>query len=283
MVRKSYRSSRKSGKTRQSAKRRPLRKVTPKTVARFARREITRMVETQDADNRSSDVLVGTISSTQWNSGAQCFCLTPNSGANQGVQISQGITEGARKGNQIRTVRASISISGVAQGYNATTNPTPKPFFLKWWIVSARQGVPFQDLVDVIAIQTDFFDSGSGTTSTNATTLDLLRPINNEKYVVHKQGTHKMFFSSYTGSGGTGTGDLGQQANNDFKMSILKKINATKYMPKLIRYVDNVVQAPTSKPVWWVCSCYYADGTVMPSLHAPIRLRVLQDFKFKDM
>lgn len=261
------------------SKRKPLRKA----VARVARLTMLRMAETQDADNRNSDVLVGTMNSTQWNLGAQIYSLTPNLNASNGVQINQGSSEGARKGNQIRTVRSTIAFSGVAQGYNATTNPSPRPFYLKWWIVSAKPGVPFQDVSDVIPIRLDFFESGSGTAGTAGTTLDMMRPINNEKYTVHKQGTHKLFFSSYTGSGGTGTGDRGQQANNDFNMGVMKKINVTKYMPKIIRYVDNeTVINPTSKAVWWVCATYYADGTNMPAVEAPIRLRVLQDFKFKD-
>lgn len=285
MVRRSS-ARRRSKKTRQYAKlpgaRRRARRTSRKAVARTARLTVMRMAETQDADNRNTDVLVGTMNSTQWNIGAQCYSLTPNLNANNGVQINQGSSEGARKGNQIRTVKSTISFAGVAQGYNATTNPSPRPFYLKWWIFSGRMGVDLTDIADAQAIRLDFFESGSGTLGTTGTTLDMMRPINNEKYVVHKQGTHKMFFASYTGSGGTGTGDRGQQANNDFKMGIMKKLNVTKYMPKIIRFPDNEAAPPTSKPVWMAFATYYADGVNMPAVEAPVRLRILQDFKFKD-
>lgn len=127
-------------KTAKSARKPVYRKRAPmRTMRRVAETVVNRMSETQDADNRNTEQLIGTMNSTQWNIGAQCFSLTPNIGTNNGIVIGQGSgSEGQRKGNQIRTVKSSISFSGVAQPYQATTNPTPKPFFFKWWIISAR-------------------------------------------------------------------------------------------------------------------------------------------------
>lgn len=263
-------------KAKRNAKRRSIR-----TIRRQARLTVLRMVETQDADNRASLFTVGAMGGNNWDLTFQCYCLTPNTNANNGIAINQGASEGARKGNRIRTVRSSIRFAAVPVGYDATTNPTPKPFFLCWAVISAKRGHDFNDIADVIAVKNDLYDTGSGTMGSARTIMDFIRPINTEKYTVHKCGRHKLFWSEYTGTGNASMNG-GMGANNDFKYSVMKKLNFTKYVPKVITYVDNSAQ-PTSKPVWIVFYTVYADGSAHGTLHTPCQISLFQDFKFKDL
>lgn len=250
-------------------------------VARVARLEVLRMKPSQDADGRTSIFQVGAIGGNQWSLGFQIYAVTPNTSANNGVPIVQGDGEGNRSGNDIRLVKTTMRFTAVPTDYNATTNPTPKPFYLCWMIVSARTGVPFNQASNVNAISADLFDNGNSTLPADRTVFDMMRPINDDKYVVHKAGRRKVFWQYYNGTGNeTLNGGLG--ANNDFAAAVMVKLDLTKYCPKRIRYVDNSAN-PTSKAVWIVFYTVWADGSAMDVNHAPCQVNLIQDVRFKDL
>lgn len=277
---KSFRRPRGKKNVRKARVGRTMRK---KTVARVARMEVLRMKETQDSNNNVYITPVGAIGGTRWATTGTGVILsvTPNSAGNNGIQITQGTGEGNRQGNTIRTVSARIRFTAVPSDYNATTNPTPKPFYLCWMVISAKRGAPFNQQTDVQAISADLYDNGSSAVAASRNTFDFMRPINNDKYTVHKAGRRKIFWDNYNGTGNeTLNGGLG--ANNDFSAAAMVKLDLTKYCPKRIRYVDNATN-PTSKPVWICFYTVWADGSAMDVAHEPCTLNILQDFRFKDM
>lgn len=272
---------RKGAKVSKLRKQRVARKVVKSTMSRVARMEVLRMKETQDADMRTSIFQVGCLGGNQWLLGFQIYAVTPNTSANNGISIAQGDGEGARTGNLIRLTRSSIRFTAVPTVYDPTTNPNPKPFYLCWMVISAKRGIPFNQASNVNAIYTDLYDNGSSTLPATRNTFDFLRPINKDKYVVHKAGRRKIFWEYYNGTGNaTLNGGLG--ANNDFAAAAMVKLDLTKYCPKQIQYVDNSAN-PASKPVWIVFYTVWADGSEMNVNHAPCQVNLVQDIQFKDM
>lgn len=239
------------------------------------------MTETQDADDVARDVTIGSLQSTQWATNNQIWSVTPNSGANGGIAINQGATEGARQGNKIRTARCLIKLAGYMEAYNATSNPTPKPQIVKWFVISGKRGVDLNDIADVQAIKNDLYDTGSGSAAANGNLFDILDPINNDKYTIHRSGQFKVYWSTYDGTGNA-TMNAGLSSNNDFKLYFQKTLNLTKYCPKIIQYNDNSA-VPVSKPVWFCMYTVPADGTTPTAATQPIRVKLIQQFRFKEM
>lgn len=274
-----YRKSGTGGKAKKSAK--TATAVESYRLRRIAREEIFKSIETQDCDTRSSIIQVGAMGANNWDLGFQVLCLTPNAGVNNGIPIAQGSGEGSRRGNRISIDRATIGFTGIVLPYSATTNPTPKASYFAWYVVGARAGVPFSDLANAVALDTDFYDNGSGSLPASRTTFDLIRPFNKDKYIVYEHGVEKVFFSDYAGSGG-GAGDGGFNRNNDFNLAMLKRLDVTKYLPKTVVFNDNNAVA-TTRHVWFVFHAVYADGSVMNVAHQPVQIAIVQDLRFKNM
>lgn len=265
---------------RAAAKRRAVRGRDRKML-RAARVAIYRASETKERRYANTSVAIGVMGNSSWNAAgaAGIFPLTPNTTSNKGIDILQGTGEGNRVGNSIRVSKAVFRFYLSARGYDASSNATPRPSVVKYWIVSAKQGIDFNDLADVQNLSLDFFETTNGTTGTFADLRDTMMPINNDKYVVHKSGEIKVGYADFTGTGNQTNSQF--FANNDFKLYSKRSIDVTKYIPKQIRYVDNNSQ-PTTKPVWIIFSAYPADGSTAGN-ELPVNMNQVYDFKYKDL
>lgn len=283
------------GRARRGARR--LRKVAPgryrplprgsrgpsmRAMNMAARRQINRMVETQDANDRTTDVLIGSMTSTAWTAGDQIWCLTPNTTSNKGIVIAPGTGEADRKGNKVRTAACRIRITGIMEAYNATSNPTPRPQIVRWFVITAKKGVDFDDVGNVIDIRNDLYEDGNNTQIAGGNIFDTMLAINTDKYNIHAAGQFKIYWAEYTGTGGSGATN-GNNTNNDFKYFFQKNFNFTKYCPKVIQYMDNSSGKPTSKAVWFCMYTVPADGGTPGPAVTPIRVKIIQEFKFKDL
>lgn len=250
-------------------------------MQRAARIAIYRASETKERRYANTSVAIGVMGNSSWNAAgaAGIFPLTPNTTSNKGIDILQGTGEGNRVGNSIRVSKAVFRFYLSARGYDASSNPIPRPSVVKYWIVSVKQGIDFNDLADVQNLSLDFFETTNGTTGTFADLRDTMMPINNDKYVVHKTGEIKVGYADFTGTGNQTNSQF--FANNDFKLYSKRSIDVTKYIPKQIRYVDNNSQ-PTTKPVWIIFSAYPADGSTAGN-ELPVNMNQVYDFKYKDL
>lgn len=278
----------KKGKFRplRSKKGRKSKTTTTSRIRQIATRALLRNAETKEIKLSADRTAIGCFDCNQWNLAVspQIIALTPNAGTNNGIEILQGTGEANRVGTTIQTSRAVFRFCVSMQDYNATTNPQPSPVVVKYWIVSAKHGLPFKDQSDVKPIVAgsggNFFNNNNTSSGTWFDLRDLLYPVNDSRYIVHKSGEMKI---GYSDNSGTGSSAASQNfTNNDFKYFVKRSINVRKYIPKIIRYTDNASQ-PTTKPVWILFSCYYASDLSMTAAVAPIKLTWHYDYRFKDM
>lgn len=248
-----------------------------RTAARQAKLWALRLKETQEAQGRQSDILVGAQGGNNWNLGIQIYPLNPSSAANNGIEIAQGVGEQNRQGNQIRLVKSSLKFSAYPENFTATNN-TVKPLYLVLCIFRIKPGRASDDIANAIASSTDFYDNGNSVQGAQRDMFDLLQDINDDKYDVLRTYKWKLGRSDAL----TGAGASGSFSNNDFKLSIMRKMNLTKYCARNIKYID-VDPKPTCRHTWAAFYCVYADGLVMAQDQQPVRIRLFQDIQFKDI
>lgn len=173
-------------------------------------------------------------------------------------EIEQGVGMSQRIGNKITVKRATIKGTIVANGYNATTNPTPKPVQIKMVLFYNKEE---PNVKPTPAQDADFYDFENTTTGFRNDLIDMWDSYNTEKYRIVKTKTFKIGWASSdqftVGSGTQGTLNM---PNNDFKLNANFKIDYTKYLPKTMVFKDNNINS-TSKQLycmWIPCS---ADGS----------------------
>lgn len=261
-------------------KARMARKAKRKNLNAVIARKVNQMKETQQPAQRTTDIATGGLLSTAWAAGNQILAVTPNSTANNGIQITQGTGEANRNGNRIRTTYAGIRFCATMLPYNAVTNPNVKPMLLKYWVISAKPGQDFSTLADVIGWANNAFDNGNTSSGSSRSLYDLMFDYNNDLYNVHTSGMCKLGYAGYTGT--NNDPQAGNYNNNDFKIFAKRSLNLTKYCPKIIKFNDNDAR-PFSKPIWFVWAAYYADGTTSNDAYQMVRVRLTQHYHFKEM
>lgn len=193
-----------------------------------------------------------------------------------GLIISQGTNQQQRIGNKIKLKK--LVFSGILHPlpYDATTNPTPAPCFVKMFF--------FYNKEDGNAVPTpkaagDFFQFGGSTTTFQNDLSDLVSPINTDKYRVLATRTMKIGYQAYTGTGALP--QQGNMSNNDFKLCQRFRVDLTKLHPQNVQFRDSAT-GPTTRNVYMMAVPIYANGTTIGSGIIPARMSFIQDLQYED-
>jgi len=156
--------------------------------------------------------------------------LTPYVGY---LTLGQGVGQGQRIGNEVKVKKLHFNYSIVALPYNAVSNISPQPFIVKMTIgnVKQYQGVT-PDAGDVYIL----YQLGSTTLPPTSTISDLLLDYNKDDWNIKKSWTHKIGYSSVSG---TGSNAVNQYfANNDFNFNAIRKLDLTSMCNKTLKFND---------------------------------------------
>lgn len=166
--------------------------------------------------------------------------------------LSQGTGHSARVGNEINVK------SGVIRGhvnvlpYNVTSNNLPAPFYVKMWLVSAKQ-INTTSLSST-SIALDFFDVVNSSVGLQANMLDLDLTINKDAWTCYGQKIIKIG-GGYNSS--TGPYNPGNYFDNS-PMSAPFSFNFGKHLKK-IKYSDSVIY-PENRNMFIIFQCVSANG-----------------------
>lgn len=176
------------------------------------------------------------------------------------ANIQQGTGNGQRVGQTCRLKKFMFKGTLVPHPYNATDNPTPKPMQVKFWFFYQRDAP-----TTIPNPLTDFFESNNTTAAMNGDLTDLWTPVNAAKYRLLGVRQFKLGWAlNATTAAPSSAVPAAAQPNNDFKLNCNFSVNVAKMMPKLVRYVDNNVDA-TSRGVFVMIEPVWADGSVPPA------------------
>lgn len=246
-------------------------------VKRYVKQAIHRQLENKSFSIESAETLAAPSNPTTFQAG-NIIQLTPSNATNSLYTIPQGTGQGNRLGNQINLRKAQFKCIMYPQGYNVTSNPTPKPLDVCIWIFSVKRGVLGLTVADAWNIfNGTFFGNGNSSNGTVNNIYDIVSDTNNEVLQLHYKRVVKLGANSNI----LQTGGNAALANNDYKYNQILKINLTKYMPKRITFNDTDANS-TTKQVFMIVCPYNADGTTIPSTNFPLSMYYGVDITYED-
>lgn len=188
---------------------------------------------------------------------------------------SSGVLVNNRIGNEIRPRKVMLRYVLRPTPYSATTNPSPAPVHVQMFLGYLKQasGVLPQILDFTI------FNNGSSSFTPSGTLSDLCAPLNKDQWTIVKTWTHKIGFADNQNSGVNVSWQ--GYANNDFKLNVVKKLDITKHIPKVIKFND-AVQSQQGRNLFFFYQAIAANGSPMTSVIRPVAINYWIDFHYED-
>jgi len=262
-------------KARRVARKRPVRARKPKrgvslAVKKYVKRTIAVAAENKVINTNVADIFGSTANDATMN----YHPILPYTGFTN--TVPQGTGAGNRIGNQIKVRRITLNYILRPQSYNASSNPFPQPTHIQLFLGYVK-GCPGE-----IPSSGDFnnlFQAGNTVQAPTGLLNDLVSDINKDYWVIKKRWTHKLGFSSYTGTGGAVDSQYLQ--NNDFKLNVLRKIDITKLCPKTLKFNDGNNTVAGSN-LFFFYSAMNAMGGAMTSLVTPCSITYWINMEYED-
>jgi len=190
--------------------------------------------------------------------------------------ISQGTRQGERIGNQIKTRKVMLNYVLRPLPYSATSNPQPNPCEVQLMLGYVKNTPCFAPIAGDFA---QLFQSGSSTSAPVGNLRDIISVINTDYWVIKKRWTHKV---GYAASEGTGANPANQfQANNDFKLNHVKRLDITKHIPKTHIFNDGSAMTNT-KNLFLMYYAVAADGGTYGANGLVANIEFWIDFHYED-
>jgi len=190
--------------------------------------------------------------------------------------IPTGVGQGNRVGNIVSTRKVYLNYVLRPLPYSATTNPQPNPCEVQLMLGYVKNTPCFSPVPGDFSF---LFQSGSTSVAPVGTLRDLISVINTDYWVIKKRWTHKV---GYAASEGTGANPGSQfQANNDFKLNHVVRLDITKHIPKKLVFNDGSATTNT-KNLFLMYQAVAADGGTYGSNGLVANIEFWVDFHYED-
>lgn len=251
--------------------RKPKRRVA--TVSQAVKKYVKRTIHTQ-IENKSIQINGGlSFGNVNESPDFNAYPMAPLSGY---WGITQGVSQGNRISNQITTRKAYLSYVLRPNAYEVSTNPNPRPCEVQLMLGYVKNTPSFAPAS--LDIQ-QLFQSGSSAIAPVGTLRDIISVINTDYWTIKKRWTHKVGYASATGTGGVAAAQY--NANNDFKLNVVKRIDITKMLPAKYQFNDNSI-SPTSKNLFFMFYAVSSTGAAYGATELPVNIEFWLDYHFED-
>lgn len=192
------------------------------------------------------------------------------------LEIGQGVGQGNRIGNRIKLKKLTFKGVIYPLPYNATTNPTPTPIQVVFYLFGLRQ-LPANVPNDL----TGFFQSGNTAANFNNELSDVWASVNKDKFTYYGRRVYKIGYAQYEG---TGIQPAFQAfCNNDFKLNQSFSINCLPHAIKNVIYNDDTnANRPRSRGLFLLAQVVNADGSQMANNIIPARMNYELMCEYED-
>lgn len=188
--------------------------------------------------------------------------------------IPTGSTMNTRVGNEVTVTEAKMKIAVNLLPYNATTNPNLTPIYVKFYLVSCRS--TNTSTLTSTPVASNFFILAPNPIGFQANMLDMVMPINEEGWIVHRTETVKLGVSYASGTGPASTGNWYDQSS----MSHLLEFDVSPILGKL-RYANNS-NDPYNRNLFMIMQAVSCDGTA-GGLSVPAEYHFTFQVKYTDV
>lgn len=247
-------------------------KKVSKSIKKYVKATIHKNIENK-IKNFNEDF---SFSSVNANPSMSVAPITPTPTPSIGITIDQGIGQGQRTGNQIRTRKAIFRYVITPQAYDPDFVPQPQPVIVRMYFgyVRGQRSVP-----PTAADFSNFFQAGNLSEPFAGNLTDITRVVNKDLFHVCCMRTHKIGNAFISKS----QADLGANQNyssNDYKLNAIGSVDLTKYIPKTIKFNDANNTPDTGLYVWF--NSVYASGNFTTENIAQTRCFYSIDYEYED-
>ena len=248
--------------------------VRKKAVKANLRSEIKRVISRQEEHKESCQYSLNTplppSNNVSWVTSSIPIC--PNAA---GFQITQGVGQGQRVGNQIRTKKCWVK--GVLHPtiYDAATNNQPLPFEVRMLLFKDK----FNKSSQPSAVNLDLFQNGSSVLAPQNDLVDMILDLNRDRYTIYHDEILKVGTAN---SGGTGNlASFQYFANNDFSYNVKFHVDCTKFLPSVVTYNDTST-SPMSDSLWLIFLPVAANGSQLASNNTGLAMSWTAVYQYTD-
>lgn len=272
------RQNRRRAPLRSKGSRRPAKRVPRKrTIQRIVKRVMSHQIE-KKCQNSSGTISCGTLQSTSPNLVGNYLVISPCQ-STSGYTITAGPGENQRIGNSINIKKLTHNFSIYCQQYNATSNTTPRPVYVRLYYFKSKWA-PNSDVAtgNLCGVNANFFSGQSTDLGFTGALLDLTRKIQSENYTYLTSRTYKLGPALPAIGNTTTTNHI--YSNNDFKLSVIGSVNlAQHYKSKYIFNDSNQVMTP-----WCFCIVQVmdAEGSVLSTSQSLVQMQYNIECEYTD-
>lgn len=238
-------------------------------VRTFVKRTIHKTIENKCIQVNGGNSFGNVLESPDFNA----YPMLPLSGF---WNIPQGVTQGTRIGNQIKTRKCFLNYIIRPTPYDVTVNAFPYPSevqLMLGYVKNTPCYVPAA--IDI----NQLFQSGASVAAPVGSLRDVISVINTDYWVIKKRWTHKIGYSANTGTGGVAANQYGQ--NNDFKINAMKRLNITKLVPQTCQFNDAGL-SPTSRNLFLMYYAVAANNGITGATTLPCNIEFWIDYHYED-
>jgi hypothetical protein len=256
--------------------RRPYRKVTRKRtsvsskIKKYVKKQIHKNIENKVCNIEVAREFGSYLDSNTMNVFPMCpyATLFPSP--------APGVLSNNRIGNEIRPRKVMLSYTLRPTPYNATFNPSPQPVHIQMYLGYLKQA---SGVLPNSADFNLFFNNGSSSYAPSGTLSDLVAMPNTDMWTILKTWSHKVGFAS---SDGTGI-NVGWSAysNNDYKLNVVKKLDITKHIPKVIKFNDSL-PSTQGRNLFLFYQAVASNGLALAVNIRPVAINYWIHFQYED-
>lgn len=227
-------------------------KMAPKgvstAVAKYVRNAVSRNIENKTVLEKNEIAFASYFANVD----LKVQKISPNT--SWSAPIDQGVGQGQRIGNTIKTRKLLLKYVLYPSPYHATITDQPQPQEVIIWIGYLRNNrLKTPDVSDF----NTFFQNGSTTSAPYSNLWDVTLPVNMDLFHICKTIRHKLGTAIYTDY--NGIKPQSYFANNDFKLNCSRSIDCTGYINKTLKFDDQISDPDTGLYMWM--TAVNSDGT----------------------
>lgn len=186
-----------------------------------------------------------------------CATSTTPTGFSLIPPITQGVGHSQRIGDSVNVVSAKIQGYVNLLPYNATTNPTVGPTFVKIWVLSVKN-MQNTGTLNSTTLSSNFFETNNASVGFQGNVLDTVLTVNKQNFTVY--ATKTILLSSGATQGSTYYNSAGASCGSSGRFSAHFSFDYTKHL-KTMKFDDTSPIYPTNRNLWIIFQAVYADGT----------------------
>jgi len=190
--------------------------------------------------------------------------------------VGQGVGQGSRIGNIIKTKKVYLNYVLRPTPYDAVSNPSCRPMEVQMMLGYVKNTPCFAPIAGDLDV---LFNAGSTTTAPSGTLRDIIAVVNTDYWTIKKRWTHKVGNSSAEGTGGNVANQF--FANNDFKYNVVKRLDITKLCPVTHSFNDGS-QTTNTRGLFLMYYAVAADNFNFAATQLPANIEFWVDFHYED-